>query len=230
MRKKGIATKSPKTRPGDSPLAKSGHPKFGVGLNEAAKREYIEASAKNIFGRIGYQKATVKDILAEANISRRTFYAYFKSKDDVLSRLLDKFAVEIRQAKDLESPSGLKTSRELRNQLTRLAGVLIIIILENRDIIKVLFEGLSMNDKVLAPRSEKILSTFTSFIQEYIEIILKKGLIHKVDPEIASSILMGIYMELIRKMLIKGDPIPLEKWAKEILTFIDRGYIKATNR
>ena len=207
---------------------KAGYTKFGVGLDEPAKREHIEAAAKKIFGRMGYQKATVKDILEEASISRRTFYAYFKSKEDVVIQLVDRFSVEIKEVRDLETPARLRNVKELREQLTRIAGALVTVLLDNREIIKVLFEGLAMDDKILAPRSEKILNMFTSFIKEYIEIILKKGFIHKVDPEIASSMLMGIYLELIRKSLIKNDPIPLDKWAKEVIVFIERGYLKAT--
>ncbi len=44
--------------------------------------------------------------------------------------------------------------------------------------------------------------------------MLKKGFVHKVGPEIAGSILMGIYLELARKMLIKNDPSLLKNGPK----------------
>jgi len=43
----------------------------------------ILRAAMNVFGRLGYADTRVEDILEEAEISRPTFYRYFKSKEDV---------------------------------------------------------------------------------------------------------------------------------------------------
>jgi AcrR family transcriptional regulator len=43
----------------------------------------ILRAAMNVFGRLGYVDTRVEDILREAEISRPTFYRYFKSKEDV---------------------------------------------------------------------------------------------------------------------------------------------------
>jgi AcrR family transcriptional regulator len=40
--------------------------------------------------RKDYERITVEDILAEAGVGRATFYAHFKSKDDLLHRSLDR--------------------------------------------------------------------------------------------------------------------------------------------
>jgi AcrR family transcriptional regulator len=52
-------------------------------------RAKLLESAKRAFGRHGYASATVQHILDEANVTRRTFYRYFSSKDDVFAELLD---------------------------------------------------------------------------------------------------------------------------------------------
>jgi len=207
-------------------MAKAGYTKFGVGLDESAKRDHIEAAAKRIFGRIGYRGATVNDILSEAGISRRTFYSYFKSKEDVLVRFLDKFTVEILRVRDAEAPDALRDTDELRGQVARLAVNLMGLMLENREIIKVLFEGLSTDDNVLAPRAEDIVEIFNASIREYIEVALNRGLIYEVDPGIASSLLTGAYLEVIRRVLIKNDPTPPDRWAGEIVAFVERGFIR----
>jgi AcrR family transcriptional regulator len=56
-------------------------------------RDVIIRGAAEAFGRRGYARASVEDILAAAGVSRRTFYRVFRSKDDVFHVLFDQ-AVE----------------------------------------------------------------------------------------------------------------------------------------
>lgn len=60
------------------------------GLRARKRRETearIVAAGMRLFGRHGYDGTTLDAIAAEAGISRRTFFHYFKSKDDILISL-----------------------------------------------------------------------------------------------------------------------------------------------
>ena len=54
--------------------------------NAAVETEILRVAA-NIISERGYQGTTLDDIAAAANISRRTFYSYFASKDDLLRHI-----------------------------------------------------------------------------------------------------------------------------------------------
>jgi AcrR family transcriptional regulator len=57
------------------------------GLRERKRRETqqrITAAGMRLFIKQGYDNTTLDEIAAEADISRRTFFYYFKSKDDIL--------------------------------------------------------------------------------------------------------------------------------------------------
>ncbi|MFI5308451.1 MAG: TetR/AcrR family transcriptional regulator [Polyangiales bacterium] len=49
----------------------------------------ILRGAAAVFGRLGYGATSVQAILAEARVSRRTFYKIFRSKEDVLRVLFE---------------------------------------------------------------------------------------------------------------------------------------------
>lgn len=60
------------------------------GLRERKRRETLKRitdAGMCLFIEKGYEATTLDDIAAEAGISRRTFFYYFKSKDDILLSL-----------------------------------------------------------------------------------------------------------------------------------------------
>jgi AcrR family transcriptional regulator len=58
-------------------------------------RERILAGAARAFGELGYAATRVEDILRAAEVSRPTFYKFFKGKDDAFQALSDIHHAEI---------------------------------------------------------------------------------------------------------------------------------------
>jgi AcrR family transcriptional regulator len=59
----------------------------GKRLDRYELRSHIVRKAAGVFGKRGAAETTVEDILQAAEISRRTFYKFFQSKEDVLDAL-----------------------------------------------------------------------------------------------------------------------------------------------
>ena len=55
------------------------------------KREKIEAAIKNEFGRNSFSKASISNIIQEANIPRGSFYQYFEDKEDAIKYVIENF-------------------------------------------------------------------------------------------------------------------------------------------
>ena len=53
------------------------------------RRKQILAAAARVFSRKGYDRATTKEIAAEAQISEGTIYNYFQNKIDLIATLLE---------------------------------------------------------------------------------------------------------------------------------------------
>jgi AcrR family transcriptional regulator len=79
--------------------------KSGLGLRERKRRETLARITNSgicLFIERGYDATTIDEIAAAAGISRRTFFYYFKSKDDILlslqSGMGDQLAAAVRAA------------------------------------------------------------------------------------------------------------------------------------
>jgi AcrR family transcriptional regulator len=63
-----------------------------VGKREQTKvqnRQAILDAAREVFGELGYETATVRDIIRRTGLAAGTFYNYFRSKEEVFAALAD---------------------------------------------------------------------------------------------------------------------------------------------
>lgn len=63
---------------------------------KAANRQAILAAARRIFAQLGYDGATVRDIIRGTDLASGTFYNYFRSKEEVYEALADDSARRFR--------------------------------------------------------------------------------------------------------------------------------------
>jgi AcrR family transcriptional regulator len=54
-----------------------------------ANRHAILAAARQVFAKLGYEAATVRDIIRRTDLASGTFYNYFRSKEEVFEALAD---------------------------------------------------------------------------------------------------------------------------------------------
>lgn len=62
----------------------------------AFHREQILKAAEKLFSEKGYVQTTIEDISRASEYSRRTIYAYYKSKDDILHHIIEKGLKELK--------------------------------------------------------------------------------------------------------------------------------------
>lgn len=66
-----------------------------VGKREQTKvqnRQAILDAAREVFGELGYEAATVRDIIRRTGLAAGTFYNYYRSKEEVFAALADEGA------------------------------------------------------------------------------------------------------------------------------------------
>lgn len=87
-----------------------------LGLRERKKlrtRQAIAAAAMRLFAEHGYDETTIAEIAAAADVSPRTFFSYFPSKEDVVFADVDDRLAEVRRrlTSRLAGESPLETIR-----------------------------------------------------------------------------------------------------------------------
>ena len=81
----------------------------------------LEEAALALFGERGFDAVTIDDIAAAADVSRRTFFRYFASKEDVILSDHPKRLDELQAALD-RRPGDEPALTALRNAILSLAG------------------------------------------------------------------------------------------------------------
>lgn len=130
-------------------------PREATGLSErkqALVRDALAAAAERLFVSRGFERTTVEQIARAAGVSRRTFFRYFESKEDVLAAHADRLGEQL-YAELAARPAGEPPLVAIRNALVPAvaAGVEQGDVL--RCIIRLLRETNSLRRVVLARRN-----------------------------------------------------------------------------
>ncbi len=83
-----------------------------VNLEEENVKERIIRTSWSLFSSKGFDKTTLNDIITKANISKGTFYYYFRSKDTLLNTLSVIFDEEYRKVEE-RTPEELDSFEKL---------------------------------------------------------------------------------------------------------------------
>jgi AcrR family transcriptional regulator len=96
-----------------------------LGLRERKKervREQLLEAAVKLFTRKGFDATTIDDIVAAVEVSRRTFFRYFDTKEDVLPAWFDRHVDALLAHVDAR-PAGEDAMRTLRHVLDGMAEI-----------------------------------------------------------------------------------------------------------
>jgi len=188
------------------------------------KNEIFDA-AQELFLTQGYEKTSVNNIIKKIGVAKGTFYYYFKSKEDLLDKLVKrmtiKILVEIKkivERKDLDAISKLEKAYSVAGNIK----------LENIQLIKLMLKILYKKDNLIL-RYKVYKSNVELVVPEFAKIIeqgVKEKLFNTPYPYETARLffeLGSILGDAMSKLLLELEEKPenMDKMVKEIEIYED---------
>lgn len=165
---------------------------------KAANRQAILDAARRVFFEMGYETATVRDIIRGTDLAAGTFYNYFKSKEEVFEALADDGA---RRFKPI--------LRQVREHATSFEDYLERAVLEY---FRFLVEERKKSGAPGADRGPHVRADTPETIAVYDEVragvhdAIARGLAPPVDDAYLASACIGIAQEVGHAMMMRTPP------------------------
>jgi AcrR family transcriptional regulator len=185
-------------------------------LTKAQNRDAILKAARAVFSELGYEAASVRDIIRRTGLASGTFYNYYRSKEevakalhaDVVQRLRPILRAEREQAADFESYLG--------GALRAYFSFLI-------DELEIWGPGLPRAERLPYLRVQTpVQGAVFEEIQSSINLAIEHGLAPRVDAEYLTSALIGVSQMVGDKMLHR-KPFDSDAAARFVVELVMRG-------
>jgi AcrR family transcriptional regulator len=166
-----------------------------------ATRAKLLAAAEDCFGRLGYNSASVAEIVRVAGVSQGGFYVYFESKEAIFHELVMDIARQIREVSHIAIESA-PSRRE-----AELAGTRAF--LQWLDEHSHMHRILHIIDEVDVELSKEFFMDVGRPYAELLRAGMAAGDVEPVDPELLAFALMGVNNFVsMRWVLWTGKPFP----------------------
>jgi AcrR family transcriptional regulator len=160
------------------------------------RREQLLNAALAVFSAEGYSAAKVSDIVGRAGVAQGTFYLYFRSKQEVMLALFERFQgalIEARCGHDLAAPT---TPEQFRGA-----------VLEKTRAILRMKEAMGA-DPELAGRLRQFHQRMADLSEQGLRQAAAAGLIRPIDPRVAALAINGMWERVLTECLLGGAAGP----------------------
>ncbi|HET8755870.1 MAG TPA: TetR family transcriptional regulator [Solirubrobacteraceae bacterium] len=194
------------------------------GLRERKKqqtRELIAETARRLFGERGFERVSVAEIARVADVSEKTVFNYFPTKEDLVYWRLESFEAELLETIRSRQP-GESVLDAFGRFVRQLRGMLGQYDAEARERLAALTRMIVESPSLLA-REQQIFAGYTASLAALIAGETGAGP-DDVQPWVAANAMMGVHRRLIdytRDRIVAGARHP--QLAADVLEQAERG-------
>ena len=174
------------------------------------KRSEILEAAINLFSVKGFERTTVDEIAAKANVGKGTIYLYFRNKEHIFLAIVEEGISYLKQL-------FLQVTKEkdFTLQLRELILSYLKFAEDNREIYRLFMkERLAMrlcNDSIIEKRFIEMHHELYQFFTDFMQRGMDEGVLRPADPGYLGMALNGIISHCVFHWLYSNDQQPLTK-------------------
>ncbi|MGE0595957.1 MAG: TetR/AcrR family transcriptional regulator [Hyphomonadaceae bacterium] len=165
---------------------------------KAANRQAILAAARRVFAEMGYEAATVRDVIRGTDLASGTFYNYFRSKEEVFDALTEDAVQRFQPL--------LRAARERASSFEEYLALAFtayfqFVIQENR------IEGKPAGERAPHVRTDTPeMKAIYQEVREGIEAAIARGAAPPIDADFLTFACIGIAQEVGAAMMRRSPP------------------------
>ncbi len=188
---------------------------------ENAQKQILKKSGEMFF-KLGIRSVSIDDICHEVGISKKTFYVYFASKDELVAQLLH-VSIDT-MAKKMENWLRLHDFRQL-----------ISILLTQKDVNKkdvrsvpqLVYDLKKYYPQQFAQFQLQLFDVQKDYLMQYLQQGIREGLVQKqLDVEMTAVILAKLHTDAVRDMeQIENHGYKMHNYSQTVKDIIIRGVL-----
>jgi AcrR family transcriptional regulator len=191
----------------------------GLPDRKSRTRSCILQAAEKRFIRQGYRGTTMDDIAREAEVSKATIYAYFKSKEELLGELQGEAFVSLARRFSLAS----REDSEPLLLLERAFDACYDLILRRESLLGIFAHEPGLYCQVPLPVIRKLESDAMDWLASVIRSGREKGVFRDFQPELTAHFLFKTFEAAVLYLQQEECPLGREEVEDGMFDFIRRG-------
>ena len=191
------------------------------------RRQLLSECAERAFTRGGYYATTISDIVAEASISRSTFYQYFDNKQHIFQSILDSFLLRLRECirPVALDPGAAPPMTQIRDNLTRV----LTLVLRERRLSRILLHGGIGSDQAVEKRVNEFYGQVADLIERSLKLGIAMNLVRPCNPRVTAYSMIGAVKEVVLQVTSEGQSQPpTDELVQDLIEFGIRGLLTSS--
>jgi len=168
---------------------------------KVANRQAILEAAREVFGEMGYEAATVRDIIRRTNLSVGAFYNYYRSKEEVFDALADDGA---RRFRPILHAAALKAT-DFESYLRAAVGAYFNFIAADEN----LYPPPASQEPMPHTRNTPEMLAVFEEVRSVLADVMERGLAPKVDLDYLVASCIAVAREIGEKM-VERRPVDVD--------------------
>lgn len=196
-------------------------------VDKTQRRKELLLAARNVFASHGYHRAKIDDIVAEANVSKGTFYLYFTDKRSIFEELVDNLFERLQSA-----ITRVEVAHDVEAQVKQNIRAIVNVLLEDPALTHIFFSYAPGLD----PEFIQKVRSFYAAVRVVLETALRDGqalgIVAPGDANLFATFTLGGLKELLLDTSIHG-PMPqdrAEHLVADLFQLLQGGYLRISSR